>query len=67
MTSQKLTAGDCIFIPALTYVQYIAESEVKPKSEYGFHALATLVSLEYPVNSEVLSSIFDAVENGLIT
>jgi len=67
IADQTLKAGDCIFIPALAYLQYIAESEIKPKSEYKLSASATLVNMEYSANSEVLSSVFDAVENGLIT
>ena len=69
----NLKRGDCIFIPAYYFYQYSAHKKVgssmEEDMEYdkkGGHALATLVSLKYEANSQLLDMFMSQVERGII-
>lgn len=56
-----LREGDCLYIPAFYFYQYIAKAPAIPDKD-GIKPSALSVNLKYPSSSALLSSFFDAIE-----
>jgi hypothetical protein len=60
-----LQEGDCVYIPAYYFYQYVGIPNLAPKVKDMWPS-AMVVTLKYPHNSDVLRGIFDAVESNIV-
>ena len=64
--SVYLHDGDCIYIPAFYFYQYLGRSASMPEKD-GVRSSSLILILKYPENSSLLGAFIDAIENQIIS
>ena len=61
-----LHEGDCLYVPAFYFHQYVAKTEPNPDAN-GIKPSSIAVSLKYKSNSLMLENLMKAVEQKILT